>query len=311
VIVGPDGTATFSADQHLAALNINGGTATGAATRTLLSADSLSITGGGTLDLNDSELLTSTSPATIKAYLAAAYDAAGNQDWSQPGLTSSIARDGGGAYSVAYAFGGDQSAQDAGITTHAGAPLGANQTIVRAVLTGDANMDGKVDFFDIAQILGYRYNAGGNDASYTDGDLDYSGKVDFFDLSLILSANYNTGQTFGPTEATPAEATPPVAAAAATAAAAAVSAAAASPLAQAAPLATSPVTTSKLLSRPATPSAITPAAAPMPAAATGLNASPFSVQPIAIESDPADGLMVSPLRSYFGAKRRSRPSVFA
>jgi hypothetical protein len=265
VIIGSGATAMFSTDQHLAALNINGGIATGAATRTLLGADSVSITGGGTLDLDDSELLTSTSPATIKAYLAAANDAAGNQDWSQPGLTSSIARDGGGAYSVAYAFGGDQSAQDAGITTHTGAPLGANQTLVRAVLTGDANMDGKVDFFDIAQILGYRYNTGGKDASYADGDLDYSGDVDFFDLSLILSANYNTGQTFWP-----AEATPPVAEATAAASAAA------------APVATSPPTSSKLLSTPAAPPAIVPTAAtPVPAA--GVNASPFSDQPIAMD----------------------------
>jgi hypothetical protein len=67
--------------------------------------------------------------------------------------------------------------------------------LVKPVLVGDANMDGTVDFFDIAQLLGYKYNTG-QAASYTDGDLDYSGKVDFFDLSLILSANYNTGETF-------------------------------------------------------------------------------------------------------------------
>jgi hypothetical protein len=308
VLVGPGGAAMFSADQHLAALNINGGTATGAAaTRTLLSADSVSISGGGTLDIGDSELLTHTDPTTIKAYLAAGYDAVGNQDWSQPGLTSSIARNGGGIYTVAYAFGGDQSAQDAGITTHAGAPLGANQTIVRATLTGDVNMDGKVDFFDISQLLGYKYNTS-QPASYTDGDADYSGKVDFFDLSVILSANYNSGQTFAPAEARlmsafAAAPAPPAAAAAA---------AAASPAPQAASAEVNPVTSSKLHSRPA-PSSIGPTVAPNPAAAaaTALNVSTFSVQPIAVESDPMDSLVVSPVRSYFEAKRRSKPSVFA
>src|ERR1700704_2870544 len=80
------------------------------------------------------------------------------------------------------------------------AALGANQTIVRPVLAGDANLDGAVDFFDIAQMLGYKYNTG-QAASYTDGDLDYNGKVDFFDLVLILSNNYNTGATLGPAEA--------------------------------------------------------------------------------------------------------------
>jgi hypothetical protein len=56
-------------------------------------------------------------------------------------------------------------------------------------------MDGVVDFFDITQILGYKYNTN-QQASYTDGDLDYSGKVDFFDIVLLLSANYNSGQTY-------------------------------------------------------------------------------------------------------------------
>jgi hypothetical protein len=158
---------------------------------------SLSMSGNGTLDMNNHEILTSTDPATIKSYLTNAYDPNGNADWGQPGLTSSVAKANPTSFSVGYAYGGDQSAQDAGVTTHGGAPLGATQTLVRPVLTGDANMDGVVDFFDITQILGYKYNTG-QAASYTDGDLDYNGKVDFFDISLLLSANYNTGQTFGP-----------------------------------------------------------------------------------------------------------------
>jgi hypothetical protein len=156
---------------------------------------SLTINGTGNLDLTNHELLTTTDAATIKSYVASAYDAAGNQDWSKPGLTSSVARSNPITYSVGYAYGSDQSAQDAGVTTKNGTPLAANQTIVRPVLTGDANMDGKVDFFDIAQLLGYKYNTG-EAASYTDGDLNYDGKVDFFDLALLLSANYNSGQTY-------------------------------------------------------------------------------------------------------------------
>jgi hypothetical protein len=57
-------------------------------------------------------------------------------------------------------------------------------------------MDRVVDFFDVAQLLGYRYNTH-QQASYTDGDLNYDGVVDFFDIATLLSANYNTGQTFG------------------------------------------------------------------------------------------------------------------
>jgi hypothetical protein len=160
----------------------------------------LTLSGNGTLDLSNQQLLTNTAPATIKGYLAAAYDGAGNADWGKPGLTSNLAKANPTNFSVGYAVAGDPSAVDAGITAHGGLPLAAGQTIVRTVLTGDANMDGKVDFFDITQLLGYKYNTG-QPASYTDGDLDYNGKVDFFDIVLLLSANYNTGQTFGPAAA--------------------------------------------------------------------------------------------------------------
>src|SRR5207302_6120886 len=99
-------------------------------------------------------------------------------------------------FSVGYANGSDQSSIDAGVATKGGTPLDPTQTIARAVLTGDANMDGKVNFFDISQVLGYRYNGGGTTATYTQGDLNYDGKVNFFDLSLVLSANYNSGQVY-------------------------------------------------------------------------------------------------------------------
>jgi hypothetical protein len=174
------------------------GSGTSTAGRVTHQVGSLALTGTATVDLNNHELLlTAANPATVKGYLAAAFDAAGNQDWGKPGLTSSVAKANPTVYSVGYAYGGDQSAQDAGVTLHNGAPLGANQTVARAVLTGDANMDGQVNFFDIVQLLGYKYNTG-QPASYTDGDLDYNGKVDFFDIVLLLSANYNTGKTYGP-----------------------------------------------------------------------------------------------------------------
>jgi hypothetical protein len=169
--------------------------------RQTITATSISISGPGSVDLGSAELLLSAGdPATFKGYLAQAYDASGNQDWSKAGLTSSFARGNPVTYSVGYAYGGDQSAEDAGVSTHGGAPLTASQLDVRAVLTGDSNMDGRVDFFDIVQVLGYKYNTG-QAASFTDGDLDYNGNVNFFDIVTLLSANYNTGQTFGPAPA--------------------------------------------------------------------------------------------------------------
>jgi hypothetical protein len=151
-------------------------------------AGTLLISGNGRIDLANHDLLVTSTPATtVRNYLANAYTA--NQDWSGPGLTSSYAVSNPTKYSVGYASGSDQSAQDAGINVAPG------QTLVRPTLTGDTNLDGKVDFFDIVQVLGYKYNTG-QQASYTDGDLNYDGKVNFFDLVTLLSANYNTGQTF-------------------------------------------------------------------------------------------------------------------
>jgi hypothetical protein len=141
-----------------------------------------------TLDLANHDLLTTTPTSTIRGYLLSAYGA--NQDWSGPGgITSSLAKASPAKYTVAYAAGSDQSAQDVGI------PVAPGQTLIRPALVGDVNLDGRVDFFDVAQVLGYKYNTG-QAASYTDGDLDYSGKVDFFDISTLLSANYNSGEVF-------------------------------------------------------------------------------------------------------------------
>jgi hypothetical protein len=146
----------------------------------------------GNLDLGNSTLLTNTDPNTIKAYLQNGYDPFNNADWGGRGITSSLVHANPVKYSLAYASGSDQSAQDAGIAVAPG------QVFIRPVLVGDANMDGTVNFFDITQILGYKYNTG-QAASYTDGDLNYDGVVDFFDITTLLSANYNSGEVFAST----------------------------------------------------------------------------------------------------------------
>ena len=111
----------------------------------------------------------------------------GAGDWAL-GIAGSLAQGNPDVYSVGYADGSSASAQDAGVGVSPG------QTLILPVLAGDVNMDGTVNFFDIAQLLGYQYN-GAHTANYTDGDLNYDGVVDFFDLSVILSGNYNTGVT--------------------------------------------------------------------------------------------------------------------
>jgi hypothetical protein len=156
----------------------------------------VTLSGSGTLDLTNQELLIRfPAPGTIKAALASAYNGSGNQDWSGPGLTSSLARANPQKYTVAYAVFNDRSAQDANVRLVDGTLPSNTSMVVRATLTGDANMDGTVNFFDLAQLLAYKYNTG-QAASYTDGDLNYDGVVDFFDITTLLSANYNTGESF-------------------------------------------------------------------------------------------------------------------
>jgi autotransporter-associated beta strand protein len=172
--LGGGGTLTNSAPTASATLTING---------------PLAIPGGSKLDLTNSRLAVdrlATPPSVLRAYLAAGYGP--NGDWTgATGLTSSLAAANPTKYSVAYADAADPSAQDAGIAVPPG------KLLARTVLAGDANMDGTVNFFDIAQVLGYKYNTG-QPASYTDGDLNYDGVVNFFDLTVILSGNYNTGE---------------------------------------------------------------------------------------------------------------------
>jgi hypothetical protein len=127
---------------------------------------------------------TAADVAAVKDQLAHDYDGG---DWAL-GIPGSLAQSNPDVYSVGYADGSSASAQDAGVNVSPG------QTLVLPVLAGDVNMDGTVDFYDLSQLLGYKYNTG-QPASYTDGDLNYDGVVDFFDLAVILSGNYNTGVT--------------------------------------------------------------------------------------------------------------------
>jgi T5SS/PEP-CTERM-associated repeat protein len=171
------------------------------APRVTNTASTLSIAGDGLLDLTHHNLLTQTPGSTIRSYLRNAYH---DGDWQGlGGITSSFALNDPITYTVGYANGDDPSSQDARPDVTAGSRL------VVPTLSGDANLDGTVDFFDISQILGYKYNTG-QQASYTDGDLNYDGVVDFFDITVVLSANYNSGVIFAsPAAAVAAQATVP------------------------------------------------------------------------------------------------------
>jgi hypothetical protein len=61
--------------------------------------------------------------------------------------------------------------------------------LVRYTLAGDANLDGSVDFLDLAR-LAQNYNAAGGMRTWSSGDFNNDGGVDFLDLAK-LAQNYN------------------------------------------------------------------------------------------------------------------------
>jgi MYXO-CTERM domain-containing protein len=179
--------------------------------------NSLTLVGStATLDIGNHQVLTTTTNAAsvdrIKSLIASAYNesAAGLDDgmWDGKGITSSLARGsfdpivGTSKYAVGYANGGDasviqQQGNAAGNGNHNLDIVGLHQTLIRSVLTGDANMDGKIDIGDLQSIFAYNYRGLGNgEHGYTAGDLNHDGVVDSNDILLILASNYNGGEYY-------------------------------------------------------------------------------------------------------------------
>jgi hypothetical protein len=73
----------------------------------------------------------------------------------------------------------------------AGQSVDGSAVLVRYTLTGDANLDGVVDFLDLAR-LAQSYNIADGKRQWSNGDYNYDGNVDFLDLAQ-LAQNYNTG----------------------------------------------------------------------------------------------------------------------
>jgi hypothetical protein len=146
-------------------------------TRSTNTANSLSINGTGTLDLNNHDLLTTTTAATVRQYLVAGYNG-GNYNGSNGGIISTAASNGNGHRALGYASSTDAVAPDVVIP--------AGKTLVRYTIPGDADLNQTVNFTDF-QTLTTNYNKAGN---WTQGDFNYDGTVNFTDFQ-ILTTNYN------------------------------------------------------------------------------------------------------------------------
>jgi hypothetical protein len=143
--------------------------------------------GTGTLDLNDQDLLTPTSPTTIRGYLAAGYHG-GAWNGTNGGIISTAASTSAAPRTLAYATAADLTART----------IPAGQTLVTYTVPGDADLDGAVDFNDFLSLQ----NAYGSSGDWAQGDFNFDGVVDYSDY-LILQADYGLSLSGGAVMAAP------------------------------------------------------------------------------------------------------------
>jgi hypothetical protein len=152
----------------------------------VLTVTSLTVAAAGRLNLNNNELVVDYAPlagspiAGIRALLTSGYH---NGAWDGNGIMS------GSGDASKFALGFAEASDVGGI---AGLGLDGTAVVVKFALYGDANLDGKVDFLDLAK-LAQSYNATlpAQQGSWDRGDFSYDGAVDFLDLAK-LAQQYNT-----------------------------------------------------------------------------------------------------------------------
>jgi hypothetical protein len=170
------------------------------------STSQLSLT-GGTLDLMTNGLAVhyaagndAAALASVRAQLKAGYHPstpnAGDGDWKgTTGITSSSI---GSLNAVGYALAGEvlPFANGATTDTFLGTTVDQNTVVARYTLSGDLNLDGSVDFLDLAK-LAQSYNVTDGTRQWTTGDINYDGNTDFLDLAK-MAQNYNTALPSAP-----------------------------------------------------------------------------------------------------------------
>ncbi|MBC8108185.1 MAG: PEP-CTERM sorting domain-containing protein, partial [Anaerolineae bacterium] len=149
--------------------------------------DQLVLPGTGKLDLNDNDLVVSSS--TYAAITGSIATARNSGAWDGPGITSTAAKNATPKNRTLGTLTGAQfhAAQGAGATFD-GVTVLDTDVLVKFPYYGDVDFNGLVDFDDYSRIdSGFNNNRTG----WFNGDVDYNGIVDFDDYSLIDQA-FNT-----------------------------------------------------------------------------------------------------------------------
>ena len=150
--------------------------------------DTLSIAATGGADLQDNNLIVSTTDfATVNGYVATGFNAGA---WNGYGINSSIAA----LAALPTAIGVVNNA-DLGIATFFGVTVSATASLARFTYYGDANLDGLVDSTDYA-FTDAGFFGGGN--NWLLGDYDYSSVVDETDYAFQDAGFFGQGAPLAP-----------------------------------------------------------------------------------------------------------------
>ena len=153
----------------------------------LVTASSLTVAAGKTLDLGNRDMLIkSGSTATFEAQVGASYNFG---LFTLPGISSSTAGASGGLTTLGINSGDDYNNFGTSPGLFDGSAVVSGDTVIKYTYTGDLNLDGVVDDNDLFQFLGtYLGSQVGN---YAFGDITYDSVVDDNDLFPFLGAYLN------------------------------------------------------------------------------------------------------------------------
>jgi hypothetical protein len=180
-------SANFTAPvMHLAGIVADqGGSATLAAgANRLLVITALSLTGNGTLDLNDNDMIVDyTFPSQLAAIQAEINAARNGGSWTGNGITSTAARNANPKITTLGAMEAtDYKSIYGASATYDGQALDDTAVLVKYTYYGDTDFNGKVNFDDYVRTdNGFNNHLGG----WMNGDADGNGVINFDDYVLI------------------------------------------------------------------------------------------------------------------------------
>jgi hypothetical protein len=164
---------------------------------TVVRASKLDVAQGGTLDLNDNNMILDATAGTAASELtrmeSLVRQGRNGGSWNGSGITSTAARDQAQHITgIAVIRNSDNGGATPVMTSFEGQAVDANDLIFKYTYNGDANLDGRINADDYFRIDS-GFLAQPANPSYRDGDFNYDDKVNADDYFLIDSAFLGQG----------------------------------------------------------------------------------------------------------------------